>query len=374
MMQITPARILWIGLAGFVFGCRLCLAQDANQQPVLTSCKITSRKLPSFWQKAAKEAKVLWQDGGFSIPLPDGSALWLFGDTFFGDWNSDGSPKAKGAVSSTVCRVFRENHEIKAKYRAGKNGTADFALPLEKKTENWSKHRIWPTAGMHLNGTSYLFFARIVLTGKSQWDFRQDAVGLACAIGESWEFERVVTPEADPPLPISPQSVVAQPDGTVCLYYLEKIGLMNSGVFIAKVSSGKIAEPKAYRYWCGAQAGFTDSKTRAKAAVEDVWGQVSVVWNEYLGEFVMLHVGGVFSEPRSVYLRTAKTPWGPWSEKTLVMRLEGRLGAGFKGLIYCPYLHPELFREKGRIMPFTYCVIEDFNNPTLIEIELVRKE
>jgi hypothetical protein len=108
--------------------------------------------------------------------------------------------------------------------------------------------------------------------------------------------------------------------------------------------------------------------------VEDVWGQVSVVWNEYLEEFAMLHVGGVFSDPRSVYLRTANAPWGPWSRKTLIMKLEGKLGEGFKGLIYCPYLHPELFREKGRIMPFTYCVLEDFSNPALMEIELVRKE
>jgi hypothetical protein len=149
---------------------------------------------------------------------------------------------------------------------------------------------------------------------------------------------------------------------------------MNSGVFLAKVPLSKIAEPKAYQYWCGPKVEFTDSKTMAKAVVEDVWGQVSVAWNEYLTEFVMLHVGGVVSNPRSVFLRTAKTPWGPWSGKTPVMKLDGKLGEGFKGLIYCPYLHPELFREKGRIMPFTYCVMEDFGSPTLMEIELVRKK
>ena len=358
----------------FVFGGSLCLAQDANQPSALTAYKITSRRLPSFWQKAAKDAKVLSQDGGFSILLPDGSALWLFGDTFIGQRSVDGSPKAVGGVSSSVCRVFQEKQEFKAKYRVDKNGAVDFVLPLDKKTENWSKHRIWPTGGVHLNGNSYLFFARIVITGKDQWGFDQDAVGLARAIGDSWEFERIISPNTDSPLPITPQSVIAKPDGTVCLYYLEEIGQQNSGVFIAKVPSDKIAEPKAYRYWCGPQVGFTDSKTEAKAMAEDVWGQVSVAWNEYLGEFVMLHVGGVLSDPRSVYLRTAKAPWGPWSGKTLVMKLDGKVGEGFKGLIYCPYLHPELFREKGRIMRFTYCIMEDFSNPTLMEIELVRKK
>ena len=373
-MQLKAVAILCLGLVVFVLEGSLCLAQDANQQPALTAYKITSRQRPSFWRKAAKDAKVLCQDGGFSIPLPDGSALWLFGDTFLGNWNSDGSPKAEGGVSSTVCRVFRENQEVKMQYRADKKGTADFALPLDKKTETWSKHRIWPCGGVNLDGASYLFFARILLTGQGQWSFQQDGIGLARAKENSWKFERVVAPEADPPLPICPHSVIVTPDGNVCLYYLEKIGRMNSGVFLAKVPPSKIAEPKAYQYWCGPKAEFAPSKTRAKAVVEDVWGQVSVVWNEYLGKFAMLHVGGVFSDPRSVYLRTANAPWGPWSSKTLIMKLEGKLGEGFKGLIYCPYLHPELFREKGRIMPFTYCVLEDFSNPTLMEIELVRKE
>jgi hypothetical protein len=374
VMRLTRAGILCIGLAALVFEESACSAEEVKQGSALTAYKITSRQLPSFWQRAAKDAKVLCQDGGVSIPLPDGSALWLFGDTFIGHRSTDGSPKVEGAVSSSVCRVFRENQEIKAKYRVDKNGTVDFALPLDKKTEDWSKHRIWPCGGVNLDGASYLFFARIVMTGKGPWGFKQDGSGLACARGDSWEFDRIVTPNADPLLLLTPQSVVARPDGNVYLYCLEKIGQNNSGVFLAKVPSSKLAQPKAYQHWCGQDAGFTDSRAESKPIVEDVWGQVSVAWNHYLGEFVMLHVGGMLGDPRAVYLRTAKTPWGPWCEKTLVMKLEGKIGKGFKGLIYCPYLHPELFREKGRIMPFTYCLLEDFSNPNFMEIELVPKE
>lgn len=354
--------ILCIGLAACI---RPCLAQDVEPE-----YKIMSKQLPSFWQAAAKEARVLSQDGGFSIVLPDGSALWSFGDTFTGYWKEDGSPKADGGVSSSVCRVFRENGELKTKYRVNEKGVVDFELPLDKKTEDWSRNRIWPHAGVHVNGASYIFFARIQITGKGQWDFKQDAVGLARAKGDSWQFDRIVAPEAEPPLPIGPQSIIAQHD-EIYLYYLENIGKLNSGVFVAKVPSAKMAEPKAYQFWCGREAGFTDNKAKSKPMMEDVWGQVSVAWNDYLGEYVMLHVGGVLNDPRAVYLRMAKTPCGPWSEKMLVMKLEGKLGEKFKGLIYCPYLHPELFREKGHIMAFTYCLLEDFNNPTLMEIELV---
>ena len=246
-------------------------------------------------------------------------------------------------------------------------------LPLDKKTEDWSKHRIWPCGGVSLHGVSYVFFTRIALVGKGQWDFKQDGIGLARAKRDSWECERIVMPEADPPLRIAPQSVVARPDGNVYLYYLENIGRNNSGVFLAEVPSDKLAQPKAYQHWCGPDTGFTDSWAGTETNGRGCLGTLLVAWNEYLGEFVMLHVGGVGSDPRAVYLRTARNPYGPWCEKRLAMKLEGKLGEKFKGLVYCPYFHPELFREKGRIMPFTYCILEDFSNPALMEIELTAK-
>ncbi|MGQ0658767.1 MAG: hypothetical protein ACT4NU_11860 [Chromatiales bacterium] len=104
-------------------------------------------------------------------------------------------------------------------------------------------------------------------------------------------------------------------------------------------------------------------------------GPVSVAWNAYLGRLVMLHVGGLTRDPRSVYLRTAENPWGPWSDPTRVLSLGGKLGKDFAGLIYCPYLHPELFRKNGRILAFTYCIHGKGNgNPSLVEIELLRNE
>ena len=129
MMQFKRAAILCIGLAAFVLEGNLGWAQAAKQASALAAYKITSKRLPSFWQKGANDAKVLSQDGGFSIPLPDGSALWLFGDTFIGHWSTDGVPKAEGGVSSSVCRVLREHREIKAKYRVDKNGGRRLRAP-----------------------------------------------------------------------------------------------------------------------------------------------------------------------------------------------------------------------------------------------------
>jgi hypothetical protein len=41
-------------------------------------------------------------------------------------------------------------------------------------------------------------------------------------------------------------------------------------------------------------------------------------------------------------------------------------------LIYCAFLHPELFQEGGRVMVLTYCPMKDkgFSNPEMVEIEI----
>jgi hypothetical protein len=366
--------ILFIAWASLALEGKPCWSEDARQDDALAAYTITSRSVPSIWQKAAKEAKVLCQDGGFSIVLPDGSALWSFGDTFIGYWKEDGSPKAEGGVSSSVCRVTVQGNEPQVQYRVDARGTVDFELPLDKANEDWSKHRIWPRAGVHLNGASYLFFGRVVVGNKGVWDFKQDAVGLARAEGTSWDFERIIKPQSDPPLTVTPESALLHSDGNVYLHYIKNTGKMASGTFVARVPADKLADPKAYQYWCGQEAGFTADESKSKPIVTDVWGQVSVVRNEFLDRFVMLHVGGVLSDPRTVYLRTAKTPFGPWSDKVQAMKLPGKLGESFKGLVYCAYLHPELFREQGRIMAFTYCIHEDFGSPSQVEIELLPKK
>lgn len=41
-------------------------------------------------------------------------------------------------------------------------------------------------------------------------------------------------------MPVGPQAIIAQQDGNIYLYYLERIGELNRGVFLARVPSAKL--------------------------------------------------------------------------------------------------------------------------------------
>jgi hypothetical protein len=358
--------VVWMTTAIPIFG-----AEPDN--PVLDRYQIRATERPPFWMPAAEKAHILCQDGGAPIPLPDGSSLWTFGDTFYGRKKGPkGEPQYEGAVSSSVCRVTITPQGPKAEYLADAKGRVEFLLPLHK-SESWSRHRVWPAGGVHLNGVTYLYYTRVTLKdnpGDTLFGFEDDGAGLAKAEDNSWQFQRLLMPHDNPPLPMLPACGLAR-EKDLYLFFIEKTGAMESAIFLARVPAAEAAQPNAYRFWAGKGIGFSASMKKRIALVNDIWGQVSVAWNAYLRRYVMLHVGGLFRNPRSIYLRTAEQPEGPWSKPVRVMALPGELGKDFKGLIYCAYLHPELFRDNGRWMTFTYCVLQRFGNPKLMEFELV---
>lgn len=353
-------------LANFVFG-----GEPAPARPsVLGRYRVEATEREAFWTAAAQRASVQFQDGGMSVAMPDGSALWTFGDTFLGQGtNADGRPKLDGGVSSTACRVRATPQGPTVEYvnLAGKDRRADFLLPLDK-SETWQRHRIWPLGGVHVDGTTYLYYTRVVVNDKEALGFEPDGAGLATAHGTATTFQRRLMPDARPPLPLEPACVLAD-GGDLYLYGIDRVGQLESRVILARVAAKEAHRPAAYRFWTGGE-NFSASKQDAATLVRDVWGQTSVAWNDYLKRYVMLHVGGVFHRPRTVYLRTSEKLLGPWSEPVQVFSLPGELGKHLEGLIYCAYLHPELFRDNGRVMPFTYCTLQKLGNPKLVEIEL----
>ncbi len=337
-----------------------------KSKPLLSRCVVVSRTLPPVLKDAQESVGIIAQDGGLSIPLPDGSSFWAFGDSLTGHWRADGSSKWTGAVSNCICRLLPREGKIDIEYKAEK-GAVVHVLPLHE-TESWEKHRIWPFGGIHVDGKTYLYYGLVCLTGEGRFGIESGGTGLAVAEGTSWDFRRLIMPRAETPLEIEPHALVLR-DGFVYLFHVKKQGVVKN-VYAARVPADKLASPDAYTYWRGPKQEFDSSPRRAKPLVRDTGQVPSVVWNEYLASYVMMHVGGALSNPRTIYVRTAAEPCGPWSEPVTAFHLDGELGEGFTGLLYCALLHPVLFRGNGRIMVFTYCEVEDFGNPKTVEIEL----
>lgn len=316
----------------------------------LDAYELRTERRERFWADAAARAQVVGQDGGAPVSLAggDGAVVWLFGDTFV----------KGGFPTNTGLRVtVGEGGAPRGEYLLDGAGRACEVLPVVP-PERADRHRIWPTGGIALGERTYVFFDRVRLTGKpGPWGFEPAGCGLARARAGEWppRFERVAPPEGHA-FPFAAHAVVQGKDGRVHLYYVKRAGL-GSAAFVASVPADGIEDPRRY-------------EMPAEPLVTDVHGQVSVAWNPFLERYVLLHVGGLRLGPRSVYVRTAREPTGPFSEPVRVLERPGALRENLKGLLYAAYLHPELFREGGRVMAFTVCQLEDVASPDLYEIEL----
>jgi len=104
-------------------------------------------------------------DATYSVALPDGRSLWLFGDSFIGTVNSDSS--LVGASMIRNCAVIQEGDNLTALYQGTFENPIDF-VETETPDSTW----FWPEHGFVENNTLKIIFSEFG-TGDGQpgWNF-----------------------------------------------------------------------------------------------------------------------------------------------------------------------------------------------------------
>jgi len=371
-MRMIKWFSLTAGLLGLVAGCGTWVAGGHGRTMGAQWQIMRTNFLGSLWSQACAQAAVVSQDGGESYAVP-GGAVWAFGDTFKGSRAADGKPHfVGGAVSCAIARLDKNarTYPPAFEYRVGADGTvaSPFAyLPEEQPVE---RYRIWPLGGIYLNGHYYIYYSLIEVFGGGVWDFRGVASGLGRSDTALGAYTRL-RPRGDWRFPVEPDQVIAA-DGWI---YLLSIGTFDhrQGAGLARVRPAAIEEPEAYEFYAGAGPKFSTRKGDAVCLVRDVPGQVSVAWNAYLRKY-LLAASSDFDHPRQICLREADAVFGPWGPPVARIQVPAERQGKRVELVYCAYLHPELFRENGRIMNLTYSLgLKDAGfdaNCEMVEVEV----
>ena len=105
-------------------------------------------------------------DATFSVALPDGRTIWLFGDSFIGTVNPDSS-LAPGANMIRNCAVIQEGDNLTAMYQGTFENPLDF-VETDTPDSTW----FWPEHGLVENNTLKIIFSEFG-TGDGQpgWNF-----------------------------------------------------------------------------------------------------------------------------------------------------------------------------------------------------------
>ena len=105
-------------------------------------------------------------DATFSIFLPDGRTIWLFGDSFIGNVNSDSS-LATGAHMIRNCAVIQDGEKMESRYNGTFENPENFVSTLTPDS-TW----FWPEHGIVENDTLKIIFSEFGTNdGPSGWNF-----------------------------------------------------------------------------------------------------------------------------------------------------------------------------------------------------------
>ncbi len=265
-------------------------------------------------------------DGAYSTGLPNGKSLWLFGDSFHGTVEPDGSRTPGGAFVRNSL-VLQTGDLLETLAVAGRPD--GFLEPTHG--DAW----YWPADATVEGGRVRIFAARMVTTGTGAWDFHQVATDVVT-------LRRSDLREEGSPATVAAGGDVAwgvavlEDDDWTYVYGVEDRGF-DKYAHLARAVAGNVLGP--WQYWTG--QGWSSQAAASTRLFEGVSNQFSVMRRG--DEYVLLSQAHTFG--RDIFVMHADSPAGPWVDKTVVYTTPSW---GADSYTYNAVAHPE-FERNGAI-------------------------
>jgi hypothetical protein len=285
-------------LAALTSACRV----EIDQEELREARFATARELC-----IAARPSGLDQGGGFSLAFAEG-AYWIFSDTWVGD----------RVVSSSGATTPRDRPPCGAgdfEYVRDASDQLAQIIPLTAdELAEETRIAIWPYAGFVHEGRGIVYFQKVRMRDY----FDLDLIGTGAARVEFGGIGERLVPghySHEPTLLwLDPQSgwgangALLSPDGFAYVYGCYQASVWDRFCRVGRVEPARAGERAAYEYWNG--DGWSPEPERAAVVLEGAT-RLSVSYNAHLGKYIALY-NGLFEN--RVLARTAKAPWGPFSE------------------------------------------------------------
>lgn len=316
--------------------------------------------------------RITGTDCASSIVLPTGDALWIFGDTVEGPFESIRDLNLTGLRSNTAALVPRQDASRgieKFSFLSDESKRPRQLVPFAP-DEDPSINRIWAVHGLTVGQTVYLFYHRItLLKGVDVFlNFQLDGMGIAKAAVGELNFSRLVAPDDTREFWKGKQPsfgvYAVSTDQHVYLW-----GSLETQMFLARTTKELVEDLSSYEYLIESPThehpdrGVRWSSTFERTApmFDSVPNEMSAAYNPHLRKFLAIHS---YHRENKIVIRTADRLTGPWSEPELIYRPER---VGNQDLIYAAKEHPELASDGGRRIYVTFVNSATYV-PQLIEV------
>lgn len=213
-----------------------------------------------------------------------------------------------------------------------------------------------PTYGFAIGDTLYVSYMSVKHWGEpGAWDANYAALIRSTDRGETWtRVEGLEWPGDSNFVQVAAAHV--DDDGTEYVYLWGIPAGRFGGVKLMRVpaTSAAVEDLSAYRYFAGTTPDgaphWSERLADAELILDPTVGELSVMWSDYLGRWVM-----TYSDAGNAYIREGLAPWGPWGEP-----IEMASAVDYPGL-YSPYLNSRYTTDGGRRLYFAMSLWGPYN-------------
>jgi len=248
-------------------------------------------------------------DGTYSVVLPDGRTVWIFGDTFLGNVTPDNKRIRTSPLYIRNSFVIAEGDSLHTFHQGEPHEFKSMMIPPEvtegklgyTELEFW----YWPGDAFLENGNLNVFASKFFQTdSEDMWGFEfrgTDLVELSLPDLKTLRIDNF--PDLDS---IHYGHAVLEAKDYTYIY-----GLKRGFPYVARAVKGRVRD--AWQFYNGQQ--WKEDSAEAVPMVEFSGSEQFSVF-EWKGVYVMIMQKGGLS--REIYSFTAKTPYGPWSNQQMI--------------------------------------------------------
>lgn len=290
-------------------------------------------------------------DGGFSIPLSNHKVLWLFGDTYIDHYDSTtGTVPCLFNVRNSALLQPLNNWQWRQTRTLLSNGPG---LKNFLKNSTNSNHFIWPSSGIQLGDTVYVYCNRMKNIKKKG--------GLGFGSNGPPVWAKLTLPDMKvvsfSPLPdfgkvaFGTRFIKDEKNGYVYVYGSHGLtGTFTNEIVLARFP---INSPEHnWTYWDGKEWTTRISNIASIDSVPAFSWDICKVKNKYLLLYAAFSLG--CDQGKEIYAAVSDNMTGPFSKAKSIYTIPDTV-QGHHPFFYGVIAHPEYMNKKNELL-VTYCI------------------
>ncbi len=278
-------------------------------------------------------------DGTYSVLLPDGRTVWIFGDTFLGTVHPDKTRERETPIFIRNSFVIQDGDSLTTLHQVRNNRDASMIIPpavMENEAMNEGMVWFWPGDGLIEEGKLKVFISLFAQPDTGMWGFRWESTWLATfTLPGIKEVELVEIPYSQAMQVHYGHAVLEEQD------YTYVYGAHDGRPHAARYPAGNVSGP--WEFFNGSSWLSDPARSRPMG---DFHASEQFTVLKIKDKYVYITQMDSFSTEICSFV--SETPYGPWTGQSLLYTTP--IPGDDKNLItYNAIAHPQ-FMDRERIL------------------------